>query len=105
MILEETVFPTIDKERTGAMIRMHMDMHGLTVEDVRNALNLGSVQSIYHWLKGISLPSVDNLYALSVLLDVSIDKLLCGNYDVLQLSHGQSQRRRIYFYMEQLAVA
>ena len=59
------MFPIIDKRKTGINIRRIMDMRGLTVKDVQEYLELGSVQSIYHWINGISMPTIDNLYALS----------------------------------------
>ena len=95
-------FPAIDRQRTGRRIRMCMENKGLTVEDVRAYLHLGSVQSIYHWLEGISIPSVDNLYALSVLLEVPVDRLLCGNYDICSGSPEQRSKKRIEFYMDEL---
>ena len=33
------------------------------------------VQSVYHWLDGKAVPSVDNLYALSVLFNVKLDDI------------------------------
>ena len=66
------MFPTIDKRKTGIQLRKLMDDRGLSVKDVQQYLGLGSVQSVYHWLNGISLPSVDNLYALSELFQVSM---------------------------------
>ena len=71
--------PIIDKRKTGINLRRIMDKRNISVKDVQNYLELNCVQSVYHWLNGISLPSVDNLYALSELLEVSIDALLCGN--------------------------
>lgn len=73
------MFPTIDKKATGITIRKLMDRQGLSVKDVQNYLNLCSPQSVYHWVNGVSLPSVDNLYALSQLFQVPIDDILCGN--------------------------
>ena len=75
------MFPVIDKERTGERLRNIMAQHGYSVRDVQEYLNLGSVQSVYHWLKGISMPTVDNLYALSEFFGVPIDDLVCGNMD------------------------
>ncbi|MBR1856273.1 MAG: helix-turn-helix transcriptional regulator, partial [Oribacterium sp.] len=69
--------PTIDKEKTGQQIRLLMRERGLTVRDVESALSLACVQSVYHWLDGQSLPTVDNLYALSELLKVPMDTLIC----------------------------
>ena len=71
--------PMIDKIKTGQRIRQLMEYRGLTVKDVQTALSLGCVQSIYHWLDGQSLPTLDNIYALSDLLKVPVDLLICGN--------------------------
>lgn len=67
------MIPLIDKKQTGINLRRIMDECGFTVKDVQQYLRLGSIQSVYHWLNGISMPSVDNLYALSYLFQVSVD--------------------------------
>ena len=59
------MFPTIDKQRTGDRIRMLMKQQNITVKQIQEYLNLSCVQGIYHWLDGTSMPTVDNLYALS----------------------------------------
>ena len=69
----------IDKVRTGQQIRLLMEKRGVTVRDVKNALSLACVQSVYHWLDGQSMPTLDNLYVLSDLLKVPMDMLVCGN--------------------------
>ena len=69
----------IDKVRTGQQIRLLMEKRGVTVRDVKNVLSLACVQSVYHWLDGQSMPTLDNLYALSDLLEVPMDMLVCGN--------------------------
>ena len=71
--------PVIDKRKTGEQIRKYMKLRGLTVQDVQSYLSLGCVQSVYHWLDGQSAPSLDNLYALSELLQVPMDLLVAGN--------------------------
>lgn len=58
------MFLAIDKKKTGINLRLMMDERGLTVKDIQHYLNLGSVQSVYHWLNGISLPTVDKLNEL-----------------------------------------
>ena len=55
-----------------------MSLRGITVQDVKTHLYLGCVQSVYHWLDGQSLPTLDNLYALSELLQVPMDMLVSG---------------------------
>ena len=69
----------IDKVKTGQQIRLLMEKRGVTVRDVKNALSLACVHSVYHWLDGQSMPTLDNLYALSDLLKVPMDMLVYGN--------------------------
>ena len=71
--------PTIDKAKSGQQIRLLMEKRGIPVRDVKNALSLACVQSVYHWLDGQSMPTVYNLYALSELLKVPMDMLVCGH--------------------------
>ena len=73
------MFPIIDKRETGINIRKIMDCQELTAKDVQQYLELGCVQSVYRWFDGVSMPTVDNLYALSELLQVSIDAIARGN--------------------------
>ena len=70
---------TIDKAKTGQQIRLLMEKRGVTVRDVKNALSLACVPSVYHWLVGQSMPTLDNLSALSDLLKVPMDMLVYGN--------------------------
>lgn len=97
------MFPMIDKQKTGVRLRRIMDKHGITAKDVQQYLGLGCVQSVYRWFNGQSMPTVDNLYALSVLLQVPIDALVCGNkylYEPITdfvIYSQQDKRLRMYF--------
>ena len=65
-------FPVIDPVATGANIcRLRKD-RGLTVRDLQHYFGFEEPQAIYKWQRGQSLPSVDNLYALSALLQIII---------------------------------
>lgn len=75
----EKQFPTIDKVKTGKQIRRLMNSLGLTVTDVQKYMGLATQQAVYHWLNGRSLPSIDNVYALSELFKVPMDQIICGN--------------------------
>lgn len=85
------MIPMIDKKETGIQLRKIMDQYGVSVKDVQKYLGLGSVQSVYHWLNGISMPTVDNLYALSELFQVSMDELVCGNRDLCKKSNSTTE--------------
>ena len=93
----------IDKVRTGQQIRLLMEKRGVTVRDVKNALSLACVQSVYHWLDGQSMPTLDNLYALSDLLKVPMDMLVCGNrrYDPGMYVPKGAERLLRYYRMIQ----
>lgn len=64
------MFPTIDKKETGVNLRRIMDMRGVKPKDIQEYLGFGCVQSVYRWLDGVSVPTVDNLYAISKMLQV-----------------------------------
>ena len=73
------MFPVIDKRETGINMSRIMTMRGITGKNVQDYLNLGCVQSVYRWLDGVNMPSIDNLYALSGLFQVPIDEIVRGN--------------------------
>ena len=58
----------ISKEETGKRIRRLLAESGITVRDVQEELELDSPQSVYKWLKGKALPSLDNLLVLGCIL-------------------------------------
>ncbi|MFR0770164.1 MAG: helix-turn-helix domain-containing protein [Dysosmobacter sp.] len=69
-------YPTIDLAATGAHIRQLRLEQGYSVQDLQIYLGLEHPQAIYHWQHGRNLPSVDNLYALSKLWGVPMDKII-----------------------------
>ena len=95
--------PMIDKEKTGRQIRTMMEMRGIKVRDVKDALSLGCEQTVYHWLEGKSIPSLDNLYALSELLRVPMDMLIRGDrfYEPVKDIPSSAERFLRYYRMLQ----
>ena len=96
------MLPVVNKRDTGVNLRRIMDDRGFTVKDIQHYLKLGSVQSIYHWLNGISLPTVDNLYALSYLFQVPVDDMLCGTRPGIITSENQAKLRRLWVYYKKI---
>lgn len=74
--MEMKHFPTINLEATGKHIAELRKEKGLSVKDLQRFFGFDAPQAIYKWQCGTTLPSVDNLLALSVLLEVSIDSIL-----------------------------
>ena len=61
---------------TGNNIRKLIKERGLTVAGIREAMNLGSVQPVYRWMSGKTMPTIDHLADLSTILGVTIDQIL-----------------------------
>lgn len=66
----------INVKKTGKRIHSSMKRAGFTVEGLQKELNLAAPQSIYHWINGRNLPTIDNLLIMSRLFDCKIDDLL-----------------------------
>ena len=99
------MFPIINLRETGINLRRIMDKRGIDAKDVQKYLNLASVQSIYNWWNGTNMPTIDNLYALSALLHVSIDELVCGNRKAILpklIVVESSRERRLCAYYKML---
>ena len=92
------MYPTIDMKATGKCIHRIMKQQKLTVKDVQKYLNLSSVQSIYHWLNGQSVPTVDNLYALSELFQLPVDAMIVGNRKYCMLLSNEPFCSRVHAY-------
>lgn len=69
-------FPVIDLEATGRNIVRLRRERGLTVRDLQRYFDFEEPRAIYKWQRGENLPSVDNLYALSRILQVPMDSIL-----------------------------
>ena len=95
----------IDKERTGRRIQILMKIRNVTVKDISTALSLGSVQGVYQWIAGKTAPSLDNLYALSDLLKVPVDMLICGNREESPWRNASPMTMRLFrYYIEFLSL-
>ena len=100
------MFPTINLRETGVNLHRIMDKRGITPKDIKEFLNLGSIQTVYNWFNGLNMPTVDNLYALSQFLQVPIDEIICGNgkanrqQPIVIIENPRT--RRLYDYYKQL---
>lgn len=73
-------FPTIDMEATGRNIEFLRKKRKLTVSDLQVFFGFETPSAIYQWQRGECLPSVDNLYALSTILRVTMNEILVPNH-------------------------
>jgi len=69
-------YPVIDMVKTGENIKKLREEQNISVTEVQRFLGLSNPQAIYHWQRGISLPSVDHLCALSHLLEIPMNDII-----------------------------
>lgn len=82
------IFAVLDAKKTGARIKELRKENHLTVEEVSLFMGFESVQAVYKWQRGESLPTIDNLYALSQLFRISVDDILRGDREEDSSSPG-----------------
>lgn len=68
--------PVVNMEKTGQNIAMLRKQRGISVRQLQDLMGFATPQAIYKWQHGESLPTVDNLVALSVIFAVPIDAIL-----------------------------
>ena len=71
----ETI-PTINLEATGSNIKSLIKAKGLKVAELQSVCGFNTPQSIFKWLRGDAMPSIDNLVMLSHILGVPIDSII-----------------------------
>jgi transcriptional regulator with XRE-family HTH domain len=70
------LYPNIDMEATGKNLKLLREDNGISVKELAKMLKLESVQGIYQWQYGKSLPVLENLLILSDLFEKPITDLL-----------------------------
>ena len=68
--------PVIDMMKTGQNIEKLRNDAGISVRQMQELLGFSGTHAIYKWQRGESLPTLDNIVALSSVLKVSIENIL-----------------------------
>ncbi|MBQ8945968.1 MAG: helix-turn-helix transcriptional regulator [Lachnospiraceae bacterium] len=95
-------YPVIDMLRTGQNIKRIMQAKGLSVKDVQNFLGFSTPQGIYHWFDGKTMPTLDNMYALSELFRMPVDAIMRGNRKYVYVPFIDPSYLRLYVYHEKI---
>ena len=61
---------------TGANIKKIRKEKGITVQQIADFMGFSEPVSVYKWQRGDSLPTTDNLLALSKLMNCSMEDIL-----------------------------
>lgn len=72
-------YPTINMKATGARIKALRKARGISVMEISEYMGFSEPQAVYKWQRGESLPTVDNLFALSRILCTTMEDILVGN--------------------------
>lgn len=72
------MIPTIDLLATGKNIQRLRKQAKIPVSRLADIMGI-TIMSVYKWQKGNCLPSLDNLVALSSILNVSMDEIIVIN--------------------------
>lgn len=108
ILMRNFKYPVLDVKQTGKRIKEACRQRNLSVREIQDYLGLGSFQAIYCWFNGQSLPSLDNMYALSHLLGKPIDSLLVARRepdpaDGQALLQYPEATRRLAAYLQYLS--
>ena len=89
--MTQTAFPVIDLAATGKNIVRLRKAHGLSVRDLQEYFGFEMPQAIYKWQQGKCLPTVDNLFALSCILQTPMNEIIvCTGGQYNEMKDGQS---------------
>lgn len=68
--------PVIDPVGTGMNLKSLIKDSGNTVSGISSMLGITDKSTVYKWFRGDTLPGIDNLLALSMILKVPINDML-----------------------------
>lgn len=99
-------YPIINSKKTGKNIYKFSKKKGINANNIQTFMNFACAQTIYRWFHGKSLPSLDNFYALSVLLGISMENLLVNDSGIA-FAPGKTEsfslyKERMQTYLEML---
>lgn len=61
----------VNMAATGANIKALIKANGLKVSDIQNKCGFNTPQSIFKWMRGDAMPSIDNLVILAYILKLT----------------------------------
>ncbi len=92
---------SLDMQMTGQVLNGKIRKQGYTIAQIQKELKLSCPQPIYRWINGQTMPSIDNLYKLSTILNVHMEDLVVPRQDevwILQGCENQAQLVRLKRY-------
>ena len=95
--MNQMEYPVIDVKATGQRIRELRRAKGITARELSEFMGFTEPQAVYKWQRGDSLPTVDNLFALSRILGTTMEDILIGN-DEMSSRFLRESKPAVYFF-------
>lgn len=70
---------TINMPATGANIKNMMKVRNLKVKDVQAVCGFGTPQAIFKWMRGDTMPTIDNMLIIADLFECKMDDIVVVN--------------------------
>ena len=68
--------PIIDVKATGNNIKDIIKSKGFKISDVQARCGFNTPQAIFKWMRGDSVPTIDNMVIIADLFGVTIDQII-----------------------------
>lgn len=100
-------YPSIDMVKFGIKLKEICEERNVSAGELKDYLNLSSIQAVYMWFRGQRLPNIDNLYAISRYLGVRMDDLINSEREenatvIMQEESLPDHGKRVLFYWKRL---
>ena len=87
---------SLNMEITGKRIKKAIDESGYSARKLQQMLGLATIQPVYRWQQGKTLPTLDHLYALCRILNVTMEDII-----VTYGSKSEGDRQHIFKRLQQ----
>ena len=68
--------PFVDTVATGRNIDRLRIAAGMSVKDMQMVFGFATPQAVYKWIRGTSMPTIDNLVIRAAMLGVTLDEIV-----------------------------
>ena len=79
-------FPVINTVATGQNINRMRIEAGMTVRNMQDVFGFTTPQSIYKWIHGTAMPTIDNMVILAAMFGVTVDEIIA--VDTIEVKYG-----------------
>ena len=76
LMIERLLMIVVNTKKTGARIKLIMKKRKITVTDIQKQCCLQTKTSVYRWLSGDNMPTIDNLVILADMFKCRLDDII-----------------------------